>query len=158
MLNNITLMGRIVHTPELRYTQANVPVCSFTIACERDFKENGEKVTDFVDCVAWRHTAEFVSKHFAKGSMIIVNGRLQLRDWKDRDGNKRRNAEIIAESVYFGDNKRRGEDDERAPAPTDEDAPPAEDVEQKRRDLAELEKQFANVNFADADAPMPREM
>lgn len=158
MLNNITIMGRIVHTPELRYTQANVPVCSFSVACERDFKENGEKVTDFIDCVAWRHTAEFIQKHFSKGGMIIVNGRLQLRDWTDKNGNKRRNAEINVEAAYFGEPKRKGDDEEHAPAPTDADAPPAVDMAQKQRDLAELEKQFSNVQFAAPDEPLPWEM
>ena len=103
-LNHITIMGRLTKAPELRYTQTNTPVAAFTLAVDRDF---GEKQTDFIDCVAWRSTAEFVSKYFTKGSMAVVDGRLQLRDWTDRDGNKRRNAEVIAEHVYFGVSKRR---------------------------------------------------
>ena len=103
-LNHITIMGRLTKAPELRYTQTNTPVAAFTLAVDRDF---GEKQTDFIDCVAWRSTAEFVSKYFTKGSMAVVDGRLQLRDWTDRDGNKRRNAEVIAEHVYFGVSKRK---------------------------------------------------
>ena len=104
-LNNITIMGRLTRDPELRRTQSGTPVTSFTIACERDF--GGEdKVTDFIDCIAWRSTAEFVQRYFTKGRMAIVSGRLQMRDWTDKDGNKRRNAEVLAESVYFGDSKR----------------------------------------------------
>ena len=105
MLNRITIMGRLVRDPELRRTQSDIPVCSFTLACDRDFKINGEKVTDFIDIVAWRSTAEFVSKYFTKGRMAVIDGRLQLRDWTDRDGNKRRSAEIVADNVHFGDSR-----------------------------------------------------
>lgn len=106
MMNRITLMGRLVRDPELRRTQNNIPVCSFSIACDRDYKNaDGEKVTDFIDIVAWRQTAEFVSKYFTKGRMAVVDGRMQLRDWTDREGRKRRSAEILASSVNFGDNK-----------------------------------------------------
>lgn len=107
MLNNITLMGRLTRDPELRYTQSQTPVASFTLAVDRDFSRGEEKQTDFIDIVAWRQTAEFVSKYFQKGSMAVVNGRLQIRDWTDRDGNKRRSAEVVAENVYFGETKRR---------------------------------------------------
>ena len=106
MLNHITLMGRLVRDPELRYTQSQIPVASFTVACDRDF---GERQTDFIDCVAWRQTAEFVSKYFRKGSMAVVSGRLQSRKWEDRDGNKRVNWEVIADTVYFGEALRREE-------------------------------------------------
>lgn len=108
MLNHIDIMGRLTRDPELRYTQSNTPVASFTLAVDRDFsgRDGGEKQTDFIECVAWRHTAEFVSKHFQKGRMAVVSGRLQLRDWTDRDGNKRKTAEVIAENVYFGDSKK----------------------------------------------------
>lgn len=106
VLNRIVIMGRLTRDPELRYTQSKTPVAAFTLAVDRDF---GEKATDFIDCVAWRQTAEFVSKYFAKGAMAVVAGRLQLRDWTDRDGNKRRSAEVIVESVYFGEAKRREE-------------------------------------------------
>ena len=127
MLNNCTFMGRLTRGPELRRTQNSTEVVSFTIAVDRDFKpENGERETDFIDIVAWRHTAEFVSKYFGKGSMIVVHGRLQLRDWTDKDGNKRRSAEIVAENVYFAGSKRSGDGPPRASAPTytDDDAPP----------------------------------
>lgn len=108
MLNQITVMGRLVRDPEIRYTQSGTPVTSFTLACERDFAQGDTKVTDFIDCVAWRNTAEFVSKHFAKGTMAVVNGRLQFRDWQDRNGNNRRNAEILVENIYFGERKQQG--------------------------------------------------
>lgn len=108
MLNHITLMGRMVRDPELRSTQSGTPVCSFTLACDRDFKtkDSGEKETDFIDCVAWRSTAEFVSKYFTKGRMIALDGRLQAQNWTDRDGNKRVSTEIVAENAYFADSKR----------------------------------------------------
>ena len=105
MLNHIVLMGRLTRDPELRQAGSS-PVASFTLAVDRDFKNaQGEKETDFIDVVAWRSTAEFVSKYFAKGRMAVVAGRLQIRNWQDKDGNKRRTAEIVADSVYFGDSK-----------------------------------------------------
>ncbi len=108
MLNRIIIMGRLVRDPELRTTQSGVAVTSFTLAVDRDFKsrDSGEKATDFIDVVAWRNTAEFVCKYFSKGRMAIAEGRLQIRDWKDRDGNNRRSAEVVADNVYFGDSKR----------------------------------------------------
>ena len=111
MLNRVIIMGRLGRDPELRYTQAGKPVASFSLAVDRDFKDKttGEKSTDFIDIVAWRQTAEFVSRFFTKGRMAVVEGRLQLRDWTDRDGNKRRTAEVIADNVYFGDSKRDAE-------------------------------------------------
>lgn len=111
MLNHITIMGRLTRDPELRYTQSQTPVASFTLAVDRDFagRDGGERQTDFIDCVAWRQTGEFVSKYFSKGSMAVVSGRLQIRDWTDREGNKRRSAEVVAENVYFGESKRREE-------------------------------------------------
>lgn len=110
MLNKIVLMGRLTRDPELRQTQSGNSVVSFTLACDRDFAAQGaEKETDFVDIVAWRGTAEFVSKYFSKGRMAVVSGRLQIRNWEDKDGNKRKTAEIVAESVYFGDSKRDGQ-------------------------------------------------
>ena len=107
MLNHIIIMGRMVRDPELRKTQSGINVCSFTLACDRDFnsKEGGEKETDFIDCVAWRSTAEFVSRYFAKGRLLAVSGRLQLRDWVDKEKNKRRSAEIQVSSAYFADSK-----------------------------------------------------
>lgn len=108
MLNHIVIMGRLTRDPDLRYTQSQLPVVSFTLAVDRDFsgKDGGEKQTDFIDCVAWRSTAEFVSKYFTKGSMAAVSGRLQLRDWTDRDGGKRRSAEVVVDSIYFGGSKK----------------------------------------------------
>ncbi len=111
MLNQIIIMGRLTRDPELRYTQNQTPVCSFRIACDRDFpksKDSNEHDTDFIDVVAWRSTAEFVSKYFTKGRMAVVKGRLQMRDWTDKEGSKRISAEIVADSVYFGDSKATG--------------------------------------------------
>ena len=111
MLNHIVIMGRLTRDPELRRTGSGVAVTSFTVAVDRDFgnKESGEKETDFIDCVAWRQTGEFVAKYFAKGRMAVVSGRLQIRNWTDKDGNKRRTAEVVADNVYFGDSKRDGD-------------------------------------------------
>ena len=110
MLNRIILMGRLTRDPELRNTQSGLPVVSFALAVDRDFKDqNNQKVTDFIDIVAWRSTAEFVSRYFTKGRMAVVEGRLQIRDWKDREGNKRRSAEVVADNVYFGDSKKDGD-------------------------------------------------
>ena len=105
MLNKIVLMGRLTRDPELRKTQSDTPVCSFSLAVDRDYKRDGEKETDFIDIVAWRSTADFVSKYFTKGRMAVVEGRLQIRDWTDKEGGKRRSAEVIADNVYFGDSK-----------------------------------------------------
>ena len=111
MLNRSIVMGRLTRDPELRRTQSGTAVTSFTVACDRDFKDrnSGEKATDFIDVVAWRQTAEFACNYFAKGRMAIVEGRLQIRDWKDKDGNNRRSAEIIADNIYFGDSKKDNE-------------------------------------------------
>ena len=111
MLNHITIMGRLTRDPELRRTGTGIAVASFTVAVDRDFsgRDGGEKETDFIDCVAWRQTGEFVSKYFTKGRMAVVSGRLQIRSWTDKDGNKRRTAEIVADNVYFGDSKRDGD-------------------------------------------------
>ena len=111
MLNHITIMGRLTRDPELRRTGSGVAVASFTVAVDRDFggRDGGEKETDFIDCVAWRQTGEFVSKYFTKGSMIVVSGRLQIRPWTDKDGNKRRTAEVVADNCYFGESKRSSE-------------------------------------------------
>ena len=108
MLNHIVIMGRLTREPELRTTQSGVNVASFSVAVDRDFggRDGAERQTDFVDCVAWRQTGEFVSKYFQKGRMIVVSGRLQSRKWQDREGNNRTNWEIQADNVYFGDSKR----------------------------------------------------
>lgn len=107
-LNRCIIMGRLTRDPELRHTQTGTPVTSFSLAVDRDFKDKatGERATDFVDVVAWRTTAEFAARYFSKGRMAVVEGRLQIRDWTDKDGNKRRSAEVVADSVYFGDSKR----------------------------------------------------
>ena len=110
MLNHITIMGRLTRDPELRRTGSGIAVASFTVAVDRDFSgKDSEKETDFIDCVAWRNTGEFVSKYFTKGRMIVVSGRLQIRNWNDKDGNKRRSAEVVADSCYFGDSKKDGD-------------------------------------------------
>ena len=111
MLNHITIMGRLTRDPELRRTGSGIAVASFSLAVDRDFspRDGGERETDFIDCVAWRQTGEFVSKYFTKGRMAVVSGRLQIRNWTDKDGNKRRSAEVVADNVYFGDSRRDGE-------------------------------------------------
>ena len=118
MLNHIVLMGRLTRDPELRRTGTGVAVATFALAVDRDFANSatGEKETDFIDIVAWRSTAEFVDKYFSKGRMAVVSGRLQIRNWTDKEGNKRRSAEVIADNVYFGDSKRDGDSGYSAPA------------------------------------------
>lgn len=108
LLNKIIMMGRLVRDPELRHTQSGTAVASFTLAVDRDFKDKatGERAVDFIDCTAWRGTAEFVSRYLTKGRMAVVDGRLQIRRWEDKDGNKRYSPEVVAESVYFADSKR----------------------------------------------------
>ena len=120
MLNQIIIMGRLTRDPELRRTGSGLAVASFSVAVERDFpnKETGEKEVDFINCVAWRQTGEFVSKWFAKGSMIVVSGRLQIRNWTDKDGNKRTSAEIVAENVYFGESKKSSDNNQTTPTYT----------------------------------------
>lgn len=123
MLNHITIMGRLTRDPELRRTGSGIAVTSFTLAVDRDFKSgnSSEKEVDFIDCVAWRQTGEFVSKYFSRGRMAVVSGRLQIRAWTDKDGNKRRTAEVVAENVYFGDSK--SDNSCSAPASSDYSAP-----------------------------------
>jgi len=119
VLNKIILMGRLTRDPELRKTQNGTSVAAFSLAVDRDYKDQGgERETDFIDIVAWRSTAEFVSKYFSKGRMAVVEGRLQVRDWTDRDGSKRRSAEVVADNVYFGDSKR-AESTSSASAPSE---------------------------------------
>lgn len=132
MLNHITIMGRLTRDPELRRTGSGVAVASFTVAVDRDFsgKDGGEKETDFIDCVAWRNTGEFVSKYFSKGSMAVVSGRLQIRSWKDKDGNNRRTAEVVADNVYFGEAKNSNTATDNigySPAPAQNFTPMADD-------------------------------
>ena len=117
MLNNIAIMGRFVKDPELRRTNSGTVVTSFTLAVDRDFKsQNGEREADFIDFVAWKGTAEFIAKYFGKGRMAVVEGRLQSRNWTDKDGNKRKSTEVVAENVYFGDSKREETGGSYAPA------------------------------------------
>lgn len=118
MLNHITIMGRLVRDPELRRTGSGLAIASFCVAVERDYpdKDTGKREVDFIECVAWRQTGEFVSKWFTKGSMIVVSGRLQIRTWTDKDGNKRKTAEINADNVYFGENKKDRESNNSGPA------------------------------------------
>ena len=149
MLNRIILMGRLTRDPELRHTQSGTSVASFSLAVDRDFKsrDGGERATDFIDIVAWRSTAEFVAKYFTKGRMAVVEGRLQIRDWTDRDGGKRRSAEVVAENIYFGDSKRDGDSGgssfarPAAPAPVDYGIPSGSD------------DQFAELADDDGDLP-----
>lgn len=132
MLNRILLMGRMTKDPELRRTQSGTAVTSFTLAVDRDFKgQNGEKETDFIDVVAWRGTAEFVRNYFTKGRMAVVDGRLQIRGWTDKNGNKRSSAEVVADNVYFGDSKR------------DSDAPPVDPTPK----FEELDEQDSTLPF-----------
>lgn len=117
MLNQIIIMGRLTRDPELRRTGSGLAVASFNVAVERDYpnKDTGEKEVDFIDCVAWRQTGEFISKYFAKGAMIVLSGRLQIRPWTDKDGNKRKTAEIVVDNAYFGESKKK---EEASTAPT----------------------------------------
>lgn len=118
MLNKIILMGRLTRDPDLRHTQSGTAVASFSLAVDRDYKgQDGERETDFIDIVAWRSSADFVSRYFTRGRMAVVEGRLQARDWKDRDGNRRRSFEVIAENVYFGDSRRASDSDARKDDP-----------------------------------------
>jgi len=146
MLNHITIMGRLVRDPELRRTGSGIAVTSFTLAVDRDYKaKDAEKETDFIDCVAWRNTGEFVGKYFTKGRMAVVSGKLQIRGWTDKDGNKRRTAEVLAENVYFADSKSEGTDSKQntggfvPPAyPAGSYAPPAGDFAPLDDDDAQL--------------------
>ena len=117
MLNKIFIMGRLTRDPELRTTNSGTPVASFALAVDRNYKgADGEKETDFIDCVAWRHAGEFAAKYFTKGRMAVVEGRLQIRPWTDKEGNNRRSAEVIVDNMYFGDSKRDGDTGGARPA------------------------------------------
>ena len=154
MLNNVTIMGRLVRDPELRYTQNQTPVASFSLACERDTKD---KTTDFIDCTAWRHTAEFIHSYMTKGQLIVVTGRIQIRQWTDKDGNKRSAPEINVDNSYFAESKRKSDPDERPPMPSDADAPPDINNEPPS-DLDALMQNFPDsVRFADDDGTLPWE-
>ena len=146
MLNHIVLMGRLTRDPELRRTQSGGPVVSFSLAVDHDVpnKETGERGVDFIDIVAWRQTAEFVSRFFTKGRMAVVSGRLQIRSWTDNTGNKRRTAEVVADNVYFGDSKRDGDGGSFAPFAPDPAPAPAEG---KASDFEMLEEDDSNLPF-----------
>ena len=152
MLNRIILMGRLTRDPELRRTGSGTAVTSFSLAVDRDFKsQSGEKETDFIDIVAWRNTAEFVSKYFTRGRMAVVEGRLQIRDWTDKDGGKRRSAEVVADNVYFGDSKRDGGDKSGynpgyAPAPASHSAAPS-NFSASGSDFAEIGEDDGELPF-----------
>ena len=145
MLNKIFIMGRLTRDPELRRTQSGTPVASFTLAVDRDIKnkQTGERETDFIDCVAWRNTGEFISKYFTKGRVAVVEGRLQMRDWTDKDGNKRRSAEVVADNVYFGDSKSASDS---TPA-TDYSAPSSYAVNTEGGQFAELSGEDGELPF-----------
>ncbi len=148
MLNRIILMGRLTRDPELRRTGNGTAVTSFSLAVDRDFKsQSGEKETDFIDIVAWRNTAEFVSKYFTKGRMAVVEGRLQLRDWTDRDGGKRRSAEVVADNVYFGDSKRDGAPSGDFGAPPAYGAPARSAGSDRPSEFAELGEEDGELPF-----------
>lgn len=141
MLNHITIMGRLTRDPELRRTSSGTAVTSFTVAVDRDFgSQDGQKETDFIDCVAWRQTGEFVSKYFTKGRMAVVSGRLQIRSWNDKDGNKRRTAEVVADNVYFGDSKSDSNDNR---TPTSYSSPASAPVS----DYAQITDEDAQLPF-----------
>lgn len=145
MLNHITIMGRLTRDPELRRTGSGIAVASFTLAVDRDFpnKENGEKETDFIDCVAWRQTGEFVSKYFTKGRMAVVSGRLQIRKWQNDQGENRYSTEVVADNVYFGDSKRDGNTG-NSPTPAPSYTPP---VTPDASDFALLDDDDAQLPF-----------
>ena len=132
MLNKIILMGRLTRDPELRRTGNGTEVVTFSLAVDRDYKsQSGERETDFIDVVAWRSTAEFVSKYFTKGRMAVVEGRIQVRDWTDKDGGRRRSTEVVVDNVYFGDSK-------RAVSESDTSAPTGEFTEVPEEEKGEL--------------------
>ena len=136
MLNKIFLMGRLTRDPEKRHTQTGTPVASFALAVERDYKEQGsdKRPTDFIEIIAWRQQADFVCKYFAKGRMAVVEGRLQVRDWTDKDGNKRRTTEVVADSIYFGDSKKDAGTSTSGNAPESSMPPPAQTQFQEMND------------------------
>lgn len=145
MLNHITIMGRLTRDPELRRTGSGIPVASFTLAVDRDFpnKETGEKETDFINCVAWRQTGEFVSKYFTKGRMAVVSGRLQIRKWQNDQGENRYSTEVVADNVYFGDSKWEGNTG-NTPTPAPSYTPP---VTPDASDFALLDDDDAQLPF-----------
>ena len=152
MLNHIVIMGRLARDPELRHTQNGTPVASFTLAVDRDFKDKstGERATDWINVVAWRGTGEFVSRHFSRGRMAVVEGRLQVRDWTDKDGNRRTSAEVVADNVYFADSKRDGDGDRGGGSGSRPSAPAAPPADYGAPSGA---GQFAELEDDDGDLP-----
>ena len=149
MLNHIVLMGRLTRDPELRRTGSNIAVCSFPIACDRDYTAAGaEKAVDFIDIVAWRNTAEFVARNFTKGRMAVVSGRLQIRSWTDKEGNKRRTAEIVADNVYFGDSKK-----DASGATTTYPPIPSGSSQNTSYNIPPVNNEFAQFEEDDSDLP-----
>ena len=160
MLNHIVIMGRLTRDPELRRTGSGIAVASFSVAVDRDFggRDGGEKETDFIDCVAWRQTGEFVSKYFTKGSMIVVSGRLQIRNWTDKEGNKRRSAEVVADNVYFGDSKRDSADggsfnQSQGYAQSFNQVPPQQPAYQAPQNVSAAPSDFSMLSDDDPDLP-----
>ena len=148
MLNHITIMGRLVRDPELRRTGSGIAVTSFTLAVDRHYKStSGEKETDFIECVAWRNTGEFVGKYFTKGRMAVVSGKLQIRGWTDKDGNKRRTAEVLAENVYFADSKSASNDNHAQTGGFVPPAYPAPNYAPPASDFAPLDDEDAQLPF-----------
>ena len=151
MLNHITIMGRLTRDVELRYTQSQTPVASFTVAVDRDFsgRDGGDKQTDFIDCVAWRSTAEFMSKYFRKGSMAVVAGRRQISSYTDRDGNTRNRAEVVADNVDFGESRRREEGDNTYGSRNDS----YDRYEEPRRSAPAAKSPFSDLSDDDGELP-----
>ena len=146
-MNKCIMMGRLTRDPELRKTSADVSVCSFTLAIERDYKKDGEKETDFIDFEIWRQGADFVAKHFTKGRMAVVSGKLQIRGWTDKDGNKRRTAEVLAENVYFGDSKNESGENHSQSGGFTPPAYPAPSYAPPAGDFAPLDDEDAQLPF-----------
>lgn len=144
MLNHIVIMGRLGRDPELRHTQSGTPVASFTLAVDRDFKDKntGERATDWIDVVAWGGTGEFAARYLSKGRMVVAEGRLQVREWTDKNGNKRRNAEVVADRIYFADSKRDGDSSNTSG-----------NYQGKDCDTPSREDQFSELDEDDADLP-----
>ena len=148
MLNHITIMGRLTRDPELRRTGSGIAVTSFTLAVDRDYKaKDAEKEVDFIDCVAWRNTGEFVGKYFTKGRMAVVSGKLQIRGWTDKEGNKRRTAEVLAENVYFADSKSESADNSSRSNSFVPPAYPAPNYAPPAGDFAPLDDEDAQLPF-----------
>lgn len=147
MLNKVVLMGRLTRDPELRHTPQNTPVASFTLAVDRSFGRGAERETDFIDVVAWQATAEFVSKYFTKGLMVAVVGRLQVRNWTDKDNNKRRTYEVVADEVHFAESKRSAEAGAGGPRPSREYDTPYQKPAPASSDFAEISDEDGDLPF-----------